>query len=184
VTAEGGHGPFRGLDAPFALEMSVDAAAAAVNRAVYNAGMSDDPAFAVVPPALRSIFEELRPREPIFHTAAFGRTRAEWERAMAPDYWEVGASGRRYSRVFILDLLEKEPPRDAVEAGWTCSDFGLRQLGPDIYWLTYTLNQGGRVTRRSTVWQKTSEGWRILFHQGTIVTAADNTTASTIPSSQ
>jgi hypothetical protein len=31
------------------------------------------------------------------------------------------------------------------------------------------------VTRRSTVWQKTGEGWRILFHQGTIVTGEDDT---------
>jgi hypothetical protein len=26
---------------------------------------------------------------------------------MAPDYWETGASGRRYSRAFILHHLEQ-----------------------------------------------------------------------------
>jgi hypothetical protein len=184
VTAEGGHGPFRGLDAPFALESSVDAAGAPVNRAVYNAAMSDDAGFAVVPPELASVLKELRPREPIFHTVAFGRTREEWERSTAPDYWEVGASGRRYSRAFIFDLLDKAPPVDAAAAGWTCNDFGLRQLGPDTYWLTYTLHQGERVTRRSTIWQKTPDSWRILFHQGTIVTGGDDTAPDTSTDSQ
>lgn len=137
--------------------------------------MPNDAAFAVVPPALEPVLEELRRREPIFHTAAFGRTRAEWERATAPDYWEVGASGRRYSRAFILDHLERNPPVDAAAAGWRCSDFGLRQPGPDTYWLTYTLRQGERVTRRSTLWERTADSWRILFHQGTIVTGEDDT---------
>jgi len=25
-----------------------------------------------------------------------------------------------------------------------------------------------RLTRRATIWQKTSDGWKILYHQGTI----------------
>lgn len=137
--------------------------------------MSADSVFAVVPPGLAGVLEELRPREPIFHTAAFGSTRAEWERSTAPDYWEVGASGRRYSRAFILDHLQENPPVDAISAGWMCSDFGLRQLGPQVYWLTYTLRQDERITRRSTVWEKNTDGWRILFHQGTIVSGEDNT---------
>lgn len=137
--------------------------------------MRNQAVFTVVPEGLAGILEELRQREPIFHAAGFGRTRAEWEQATSPDYWEVGASGRRYSRGFILDNLEKNPPIDAATAGWTCSDFGLRKLGPDIYWLTYTLHQGKRVTRRSTVWENAADGWRILFHQGTIVTGEDDT---------
>jgi hypothetical protein len=36
--------------------------------------------------------------------------------------------------------------------------------------LTYTLVQHNeRKTRRSTIWQRTPEGWKIVFHQGTIV---------------
>jgi hypothetical protein len=48
-------------------------------------------------------------------------------------------------------------------------DFGLRRLGPDTYLLTYTLDQAGRRTRRSTIWQNSEDGWRILYHQGTII---------------
>jgi len=133
------------------------------------------PAFTKIDPDLLPILNELRRREPIFHTAAFGSTTAEFERSTAPDYWEVGASGRRMSRAFILrELTVNFPYVDAVAAGWQSTDFGLRRLGPDTYLLTYTLDQAGRRTRRSTIWQSTEGGWRILYHQGTIITVEED----------
>ncbi len=140
----------------------------------HNGGMGRASTFAHVEPGLKRVLAELRPLEPIFHTRAFGLTVPERERRVAPEYWEVGASGRRYSRDFILQMLEKHPPVDAQEAGWKTWDFGLSQLGPGtMYLLTYTLDQAGRITRRATVWHRTAEGWRILYHQGTLVTGED-----------
>jgi len=143
----------------------------------------DGSVFALVEPRMEAVLAELRLLEPIFHTRAFGLTAAERERRVAPEYWEIGASGRRYSREFIMKTLAETPPVDAADAGWRCWDFGLRQLGPGtMYLLTYTLkqaertlDQAGRITRRATVWQKRGEGWRILYHQGTVVTGEDDT---------
>jgi hypothetical protein len=133
--------------------------------------MADEEIFSYVEPDLFPVLEELRRREPIFHTPEFGTTREDFDHAMAPHYWEVGASGRRYSRDFILPFLEQNPPIDARSADWQIRDLGLRRLGPDTYLLTYTLHQGKRVTRRATIWQETTSGWRILYHQGTIVSS-------------
>lgn len=129
--------------------------------------------FTQTDPDLLPILEELRQREPIFHTPAFG---TDFEHTMAPDYWEVGASGRRYSRDFILQWMSDAPPIDAAAAGWQSTGHALRRLGPDTYLLTYTLRQAERLTRRATIWQSTLEGWRILYHQGTIVTAEEDDT--------
>jgi len=126
---------------------------------------------------LFGVFEELRRREPIFHNSEFGTTTAEFEAAMAPDYWEVGASGRRYSRAFILYILKAIPAVDAASEGWKTRDFGLRRLGHDTYLLTYTLQQGQRLTRRSTIWQSVAGRWRVIYHQGTIVTAEEDDVA-------
>jgi len=133
--------------------------------------MASQPVLAHTEPDLLPILDELRRREPIFHTPAFGTTNADFEHMMAPGYWEVGASGRRYSRDFILRWMSETPPADAASAGWQSSGHALRRLGPDTYLLTYTLRQAERLTRRSTIWQSTTEGWRILYHQGTIVSA-------------
>jgi len=53
--------------------------------------------FTMVEPGLQPILDELRRREPIFHSPEFGLTTADFERSTEPDFWEVGASGRRYS---------------------------------------------------------------------------------------
>jgi hypothetical protein len=130
--------------------------------------MADETVFTRVDPSLQPVLEELRNREPIFHTQRFGRSLEDFQRSTAPDFWEVGASGRRYSRDFILAMRSRDELVDADQAGWKASGFGLRQLGPDCFLLTYTLDQGGRLTRRATIWERAAEGWRILYHQGTI----------------
>jgi hypothetical protein len=117
---------------------------------------------------LLPILEQLREREPIFHHPEFGITRADFEAMIEPDFWEVGASGRRYSRQYVLDVLE-ERYRQPFEDDWQTSDFHCREIAADNYLLTYTLQQGPRITRRATLWRHTAQGWKIVYHQGTLV---------------
>lgn len=123
----------------------------------------------MIDPALTEVLEELKQREPIGYRPEFGTKRAEFEKMIAPDFWEVGASGQRYSREDALDVLEKRNANPEPEI-WEASEFHCRQLAENVYLLTYTLMQDKvRKTRRSTIWKRTQEGWKILFHQGTIV---------------
>ncbi len=120
-------------------------------------------------PELFAVLAELSAREPIFHRPEPGATRADFDGMMADDFWETGASGRRYSRQFVLDELEKRnsTPHEDI---WETSDFHCRKLADDVYLLTYALLQDrARLTRRVTIWRRTSEGWKIAYHQGTIV---------------
>ncbi|WEN14719.1 DUF4440 domain-containing protein [Rhodanobacter sp. AS-Z3] len=122
----------------------------------------------VTAPELLTVLEELRRREPIFHRPEFGSTRADFERMAAEDFWEIGASGHRYSRAYVLHVLEHRTP-DPAEHTWITRDFHCRELGAKTYLLTYTLEQGKRVSRRSTIWRRTADDWAIVFHQGTLV---------------
>jgi hypothetical protein len=136
--------------------------------------MGNESVFNHVESGLRQVLEELSSREPIFHTKRFGRGLEDFERGTAPDFWEVGASGRRYSREFILAMRRKDALVDADEVGWKASGFGLRRLGPDCFLVTYTLDQSGRLTRRATIWERTEDGWRLVYHQGTVVAANED----------
>jgi hypothetical protein len=120
-------------------------------------------------PKLLDVLAELRLREPIFHRPELGTRRADFESMMTPDFWEVGASGQRYSRKHVLDALEERHKTPVAEV-WETTDFRCQELAPDVYLLTYTLRQEGpRITRRSTIWRRSAEGWKIAFHQGTRV---------------
>jgi hypothetical protein len=123
---------------------------------------------------LQAVLDELRQREPIFHRPEFGTTRSDFENMTDPAFWEVGASGRRYSREYVLATLEKRSASPAEDL-WETRDFHCREIAPDNYLLTYTLLQGERVTRRSTIWRRTAQGWKILYHQGTVVEEREST---------
>jgi hypothetical protein len=123
------------------------------------------------------ILAQLTPLEPIFHRfeQLEGRTpiHADFEAMTAPGFFEIGASGRLYTRDFVLQTLEERHRSPQLDPDlWRTSDFRLLRLSPETWLLSYLLEQqlplSCRVTRRSTVWQQTSNGWKILFHQGTL----------------
>jgi len=116
-----------------------------------------------------TILDDLRRREPLFHRPELGTTRADFERMTADSFWEIGASGRRYDREFVLNELEKRysgPYADDLQV----DDFQCTEIAAGNYLVTYTLIQDGhRVTRRATIWRRTEGGWQAVYHQGTLV---------------
>jgi hypothetical protein len=119
-------------------------------------------------PKIMDTLNELKLRESIFHRPESGTTRADFESMTEATFWEVGASGRRYSREFVLDELEKRRANQDEDTFET-RDFHCLEIALDTYLLTYTLIQADRVTRRSTIWRRTARGWKIVYHQGTVV---------------
>jgi hypothetical protein len=119
-------------------------------------------------PASADVLGELIAREPLFHRPEFGTAREDYARMVVDDYWETGASGRRYSLESVLDVLEQRQ-RAPGEDRWETSDFRCRALGGNCHLLTYTLRQDRRITRRMTLWRRDLDGWRAVYHQGTVV---------------
>jgi len=124
----------------------------------------------------KAAFEELKSREPLFHQPKFGRKKEDFLRMTDERFFEVGASGRRYNREYVIDGVSKryeDPEYNGVEGGneknWKIKEPFCRKLEGVTFLFTYTLLQDESMSRRSTVWQKSEEGWKIIYHQGTIV---------------
>lgn len=105
----------------------------------------------VTGPYLKGALDELRRCEPIFHHPKVGTTRADYQHMTAEEFWEIGASGQRYSRDYVFDVLESHRADPPDKSDWESSDFHCRGLAPDVYLPTYTLRQGERLTRRSSI---------------------------------
>ena len=114
--------------------------------------------------------EALAAREPIFHRPEFGTTRADFEAMVAPEFWEIGASGTKYSKSFVLHTLENRHSKPVTET-YVVTDFACQELSPNLYLATYQLDQAGRLSQRSTIWRYSNGVWQIVFHQGTLVAA-------------
>ena len=115
--------------------------------------------------------EALRAREPIFHREPEGTGRDGFATLVSNDYWEVGATGRRYGRELVLDVVAARPPEPP--GAWTVDAFEVRRLDGDAWLATYVLRQGSRCTRRATVWRRGDGAWVALYHQGTLADEGD-----------
>jgi hypothetical protein len=121
-------------------------------------------------PGLEPLLDELSRLEDSFHAACADATEEAFDRHVAPEFWEIGASGRRYSRAFARQVLAQRPGLpDPVQ--WQTDEHHLQAVGQGMWLLTYRLQQPGRTTRRMTLWRRDDGGWKAVFHQGTPVVA-------------
>ena len=130
---------------------------------------------------IKEIEKVLRLREPIFHNRSLTNSRVDVENETLEDYWEISASGKYYSRQFVLDYLEERYNKESVDASelenWQVKDFKVEKLAEDVFLATYILigqnsENGGvpRTTRRATIWKgNLKTGFKIKYHQGTVV---------------
>jgi hypothetical protein len=123
----------------------------------------------VTDPELVAVRDELAAREPVFHHPELGTSVEALDRQVAAEFEEVGASGRRYGREFVLATVHDRFAGGLPDGPWEAGGFHCVPLGPDTYLLTYDLRQGERLTRRATVWRRTADGWEVVYHQGTLV---------------
>lgn len=87
-----------------------------------------------------------------------------------PDFREVGASGRLWSRAEMI----RELPSDTADEddAITVTDMHGVRLSGEIVLVTYISERCGRRARRSSLWRRSDRTWRVLYHQGTIVDGA------------
>ncbi|WP_197072068.1 DUF4440 domain-containing protein [Microbacterium oxydans] len=92
---------------------------------------------------------------------------------LAPDFSEIGQSGRRWDRAEVVAALVDDIEADAEVR---ISERGARVISLDTVLLTYRLQFGGRTSLRSSLWRRTGESVQCFFHQGT--PAARDTSSS------
>ena len=76
-----------------------------------------------------------------------------YEAVLAPDFLEIGSSGRLWTRAEILEALHAEPPNPSI----SIEAFEVADLGPDLVLASYdtlgiTSDGEERRSRRSSIW--------------------------------
>ena len=87
---------------------------------------------------------------------------------LAPEFFEVGCSGKIYSRDESLSM-----PRQKIEAVLPLPNFEARLIDENTALITYrssfTYAGNIEVGQRSSVWSKVSGDWKLFYHQVTPV---------------
>ena len=95
------------------------------------------------------------------------------EALLHPGFSEFGASGRRWGRTEMIAALAAEQPGGEQQGGEepaiTATEMTGTRLADDVIHLTYLSQRAGRRALRSSIWLRTPDGWRVYFHQGTLI---------------
>lgn len=78
-----------------------------------------------------------------------------------PEFTEIGSSGRLWSRARMLAAIAPLENRTTFEL------VGTDRLADDLVLLRWRSRSRGSVVLRSSLWQRTTRGWQLRFHQGT-----------------
>ncbi len=115
------------------------------------------------------IAEALQALEQELLTASVRKGSACVASLLAADFREFGSSGRVFTKAEIIEALRDEAP-----ATFQMQDFGFVPLAEGVALVTYRVTkwQNGvpaSESLRSSIWRRTSDRWRMVFHQGTRV---------------
>lgn len=87
---------------------------------------------------------------------------------LAEDFVEFGATGRVWDRRGMLAALTNDTNAD-TDATIADADMSGRVLADGLVLLTYRSSTAQRSALRSSLWRRDADGWRVFFHQGTVV---------------
>lgn len=87
--------------------------------------------------------------------------RARVEGLLHPEFTEIGASGKLWSRARMLASIQPLTNRTTLEV------IGTDRLADDVLLLRWRSRSRGAIALRSSIWVRTTQGWQLRFHQAT-----------------
>jgi hypothetical protein len=86
---------------------------------------------------------------------------------LAPDFVEIGASGRRWDLDSTLTMLDEETAEGSAVI--EMSALQARALAPGVVQVFWGSDRDGRRARRTSIWCAREHGWQQVYHQGTLL---------------
>jgi hypothetical protein len=119
---------------------------------------------------MHELLDHLRRLEEKLFDPAVRSSRQALEELLAPDFQEIGSSGRLFRFEDIVMALSTEEP----VMSRTLHNLRIVMLATTVALITYgstrkTTDGVETKSLRSSVWRQENDGqWRMVFHQGTL----------------
>lgn len=102
-------------------------------------------------------------------TTACRRDSARLLELLAPDFLEVGASGRVWDLSGVLELLDAPEYADPDDEEIAVTGLGGRIIAEGVILVSWDSTHKNRRARRTSLWHRDPDGWHLMHHQGTIL---------------
>ena len=95
------------------------------------------------------------------------RASSEVAALLAPEFVEIGRSGRTYDRAETLAALAADS-KTTPSSARAIRDFTVRRLSSSFARATYRIEAREGDSMRASIWRRSATGaWQLVFHQGT-----------------
>ena len=94
------------------------------------------------------------------------RSADELDLLLDAEFTEIGASGRTWTRVDLINELIASPH---IDGNVVVAEMAARHVTADVIVVEYRTSTRTRDVHRSSWWRKTDGRWRCYFHQGTLL---------------
>lgn len=93
----------------------------------------------------------------------------EFDQMMDEDFIEFGTIGTQYTKQNQLSAIGKESP--PTERFLRVEDYEERFVDESVILVTYKTTNilTKQQALRSSIWRKKEKGWKLFFHQGTLI---------------
>ncbi len=117
-----------------------------------------------------TLAETIKRLEKSLQLPDFRKNPAELNKLIADEFIEIGKSGKVWNKSGIIEVLINESSTEI-----TMTDFALSALSENLVLVIYT---AGQITKdgspevksmRSSIWKLFNNEWKIIFHQGTLL---------------
>lgn len=116
-------------------------------------------------PGNSRIAREIYDREMALVDPEVRASRTRVEGLLHPDFIETGSSGEIYGRLEMVEMLAREKPGQVM-----VRDYDVEVLSDEVALAHYrSVGAAGQEVRRTSVWVRTGDTWRLRHHQGTKV---------------
>lgn len=92
---------------------------------------------------------------------------ARLSQLLAPEFIEIGSSGRLWSHPEVLAMLTEESASGAEPI--QVANLRGRTVVDGVVVVHWDSRRAGREARRTSLWQRRNGSWQLVFHQGTPV---------------
>ncbi len=114
-----------------------------------------------VAPARMIEVDEVLGREEALLLDAVRSDRGRVDALLHPEFTEIGASGRLWTRAQMLDCIAPLEDPTQVEV------VNVDHIADDVILLVWRSRSESSPALRSSIWVRTESGWQMRFHQGT-----------------
>ena len=99
------------------------------------------------------------------------KSKTKLDQLLADNFEEIGSSGKRYNKQQIIEALLTE-----IYQPINAYDFEMEILSNDTAKLSFKTHRSleskaSQTVLRYSLWQRYNEEWKLVFHQGTIVSS-------------